>query len=259
MFRRIVCSASMLAALAGCRGAQNFHGDIEFTQWTPQLTSSARRGAGNRDFNLVNHGGVATGDAFLAFDASLRFQTGSGGRAKPHAVNLGYWQHTYAGTGNASGVTFAGVPLTGSTRTTADFKLYKLTYEEPGLTQGGDGRTGGTLGLHLIDFNIRADAGGGNVGIFVGTAPMLVIGWKIAYYSKGLMYYFGVEGMDLDVVSLSNITGGVTETVAGVRWFLGDTVALSVGWRSYEANLIMRGDTLNIKQEGASVTLYVKW
>lgn len=258
MFRRIICAALMLSGLAGCRAVRNFHGDIDFAQWTPKLTSSAQRSGGSY-FNLVGSGGVVDKEAFVFLDASLRFQTGSGRRAKPHAVNLGYWQYTYSGDGDAGlGLDFAGKTLIGPIRTTADFKLYRVTYEEPGLTQGGDGRTGGTLGIHLLGFDIKADDGS-NIARFSGTAPMLVMGWKIAYYSKGLMYYFGVEGMDLDVVSLGNVRGNVVDTIAGVRWFFGDNLALSVGWRNYDADITIRNDRLRVKQEGAVVALYMKW
>jgi hypothetical protein len=89
---------------------------------------------------------------------------------------------------------------------------------------------------------------------------MLVIGYRITYMSRGLIYYIGVEGMDLDEVPLDNVEGSIVDTYAGVRWNIrSERLALQVGYRRYDADLRIRDDKLIIKMDGVTVSLFISW
>ena len=247
-----------LACLAGCGAGTKFHAAIEAGQWTPEISASALRLSSTK-FNLATQGGIPNDEAFWYFDASFRLDTPRGGQVQPYTMSFGYWQHTYKGTG-LGGVTFGGATIGPPITTTAEFKLYKFAYEEMRPTEGvGGGLTGGLLGLHYLEFDIKA-TDGTNVGVFGDGAPMLVVGWKINYASRGLIYYFGLEGMDLDTVSLNNVGGSIMDTYGGIRWCIrGNRTALSIGYRKYEVDLAIRNDRLSIDMDGLTVSLFLNW
>ena len=258
MFRRIVLSAAVLAGLAGCGAGTRLQVAVDVGQWTPDFSGSALRSGGS-SFNLVGQGGVADDDPFWFFDSSFRMVAPRGRQVQPFALDFGYCQNTYEGTG-PGGVTFAGADLGPGTRTRAEFKLYKFGYEEMRPTEGTSGLTGGLIGLHYLDFDITATDDAGNTGTFSDGAPMLVFGWRVTYVSRGITYYFGVEGMDLDSVSLENVGGNLMDIYGGLRWAIhGNRAALSVGYRKYEADLSIRSDRLSIEMDGYVVSLYMSF
>jgi hypothetical protein len=247
-------AAVLLLLAVGCGAGTALHGSFEAAQWTPELTGSATKGS---TLELVNDAGLVNDDAFWAFDTSLRVQLPGESRVGAYTFNFGTWQHTYGGKVPGP-VDFAGVSVNGPVRTTADLKLYKFSYGEPGGTSSGHGRTDGLLGLHYMDFEVRADGSNGSASQ-AGTAPMFVIGWRIAYESQGLVYFFGFEWMDLDTISLDNVKGEVTDWTTGIRWFPGKHVALSLAWRTYDADLVARSERLDIDIAGAYFSLFVIW
>jgi hypothetical protein len=249
--------AAGLGVLVGCRAGTSFSGSAEIAQWTPELTSSAL------GFNLVSTGGVDDGKDLWAFDFSLGMQAASGSDLKPYQLNFGYWHGAYEGTGPATIASFAGVDFAADPiHTTADFKYYKLTFEEPkpsGNAMGGS-LSSGILGLHFLDFDITA-SDGVNRGIFDDAAPMFVVGYRIEQYAKGgLMYYIKVEWMDLDAVTLGGTAGEIMDLSGGVRWAIrGNKVALSIGYRKLDAELNIDGNQLNMEMDGAIFALYLRW
>jgi len=94
-----------------------------------------------------------------------------------------------------------------------------------------------------------------------GSAPMFVIGYKIAYISQNLMYFLNIEGMDLDTITLENVKGSLVDVSAGIRWVFDDSgkMAISAGWRTYEANLEIKDDDLDVKFDGAFFSFFLAW
>jgi len=237
----------------------SFHGALEAGQWTPSLDCTAQA-AGESSFDLVGTGGLEGERSFWTFDGNLRFTAPRGGSTGAYAFNLGYLQHTYSGEADlgVTGITFAGESLTGQTRTETDLSLFKFTYEEP--SGGQNEQTGGLLGIHSLAFAITSRDADSRASLS-GTAPMIVFGWKIAYYSQRLLYFFSIEGMDLDWMPLNNVTGSVYDTSAGIRWFVDSSlrVAISAGYRRYEALLNVDRDRLDLTMDGAFVSLFMTW
>ena len=263
MFARTTTVVLLAALLAGCKAGTSLHGAADIAQWTPTLAATADTGSGDK-FDVVGTGGVVEDDAFWSFDVALQFGRAGKSGMKAQTLNIGYWGHRYSGTTDfsASPVDFAGKTLDGPTTTSMDLNLYKFTYGEPQAgSGGGSSRTEGTIGLHYLDFSVKANDTGISPATarYDGNAPMFVIGWKISYSDRAMVYFFSVEGMDLDVVSLGNVKGDVLDYSAGVRWSVGSSAALSLGWRSYEANLDNRGEQMKIKMEGLFFSLFLMW
>ncbi len=247
-----------LGALVGCSAGTSFSGSAEFAQWTPELVSSAK------GFNLVSNGGVDDGEDLWAFDLSLGMQAAAGSQLKPYQLNLGYWHGAYEGVGPAFTGDYLGATFLGSNpiNTSADFKYYKLTFEEPkpsGNAMGGS-LSSGILGLHFLDFGITA-SDGVTRGVFDDSAPMFVLGYRIEQYAKGgLMYYIKVEWMDLDTVTLDGAAGEVMDLSGGVRWAIrGNKAALSVGYRKLDAELNIDGNQFILNMDGAIFSLFMRW
>jgi len=243
-----------LAAAAGC--GMNASGYLDAGTWTPKLNASALRLSAPA-LDLVSGAGVPEDDSFWTFDASI--QIAGSAEHGPCALNFGYVRHVYSGN-SAAGFDFAGATLTGPVHTDADLSLYKFAYEEP-QTSGQGERRGGYIGIHVLDFDIKAaEVGGGTVRRFRDSAPMLVFGWRIAYMSdQDLMYYFSVEAMDLGLITIENVKGTVLDTSVGARWMIYNKVALSVGYRQYDARLDMRDDRLDVKMEGVNYSFFMTW
>jgi hypothetical protein len=253
-----------LAALAGCRAGTSFSGSIDIAQWSPDFASSARKGSSS-NFSLVGDGGVDADQDIWAFDLSLGMQAASGSNLKPYQLNIGYWRSVYEGVGLApvSPITFFGADFDADPISTkADFKYYKLTFEEPdakGNSAGGS-LSSGILGIHYLDYNISADDGT-NSGVFAGGAPMFVLGYRIEQYTKsGLIYYIRVEWMDLDSVTLGGVRGDIMDLSGGVRWAIrGDKAAICIGYRQLEADLDIDGNKLKIDMDGAIFSFFMRW
>lgn len=263
--KRTTAVALLVAGLAGCPAGTRFSGQIDVGQWTPKFKGSALKDGGS-NFDLVSNGGVGSDEDLWAFEATFGLQTASSNQIKPYRLNLGFWRNTYAGTGPATGLTFAGATFAGDASTTADLAYYKLTYEEPDVSRapqpGGTGSvTAGFLGLHYLDFSVIADDGLGNRGVFEDGAPMFVLGYRIEQYAKGgLVYYASVEGMDLDTLSLGGVEGSVMDASGGMRWFIrGQKAAISVGYRTIDASLKMGANRLNLDMDGATFSFFMRW
>ena len=175
------------------------------------------------------------------------------------------WHGAYEGVGPAFTGDYLGATFLGSNpiNTSADFKYYKLTFEEPkpsGNAMGGS-LSSGILGLHFLDFGIAAQDGAGNRGVFDDSAPMFVLGYRIEQYAKGgLMYYIKVEWMDLDTVTLDGAAGEVMDLSGGVRWAIrGNKAALSVGYRKLDAELNIDGNQFILNMDGAIFSLFMRW
>ena len=113
----------------------------------------------------------------------------------------------------------------------------------------------------MLDYDVDATNGTVN-GEMTGSAPMFIVGYKVAYASANLMYYFNVEYMDLDTVTLENVTGSVLDYTAGMRWVFDGSgnMAISTGFRSYEADLGLRGgDDFSYKMEGVFFSVFIAW
>ena len=252
----VICLASLLA---GCRAGSSVHGTADVAQWAPVLKAEAYAGSGDK-FNLVGTGGVVDNDALWTFDVSLQFSSAGQRQVKAQTLNLGYWSHEYSGSADLSGVDFANKLLSGPTRTSLKLDLYKFTYGEPqAASGGGSNRTEGTIGLHYLDFSVIAQDLDGATARYSGNAPMFVVGWKVAYADRAMVYFFSVEGMDLNMISLENVKGNVMDYSAGIRWSVGSTAALSIAYREYQAHLNDRGEELNIKLAGAFFSLFIMW
>ncbi|MHC4248176.1 MAG: hypothetical protein ACYS9X_03530 [Planctomycetota bacterium] len=254
-----------LAGLAGCRAGTSFSGSVDIAQWTPDLSASAFKGGGS-NFNLVANGGVDKGEDLWTVDLSLGMQAAAGSQLKPYQLNLGYWHGSYKGAGPASALTFAGATFndTDPVSTSADFKYYKLTFEEPDVSgnSAGGSLSSGILGLHFLDFGIIADDGTpGGRGVFEDSAPMFVLGYRIEQYAKGgLMYYIKVEWMDLDTVTLDGVKGEIMDLSGGVRWAIrGNKAALCIGYKTLEAELEINSNKLNMDMDGAIFSLFLRW
>jgi hypothetical protein len=259
MSLRITTLVLLGALLAGCQAGTNLHGAVDIASWTPVLEASAGTGAGE-NFNLVGTGGVVNDDALWTIDLALQLGRASGREVRAQTLNFGYLSHRYSGENSLLGVDFAGKTLTGSTNTSLDMKLFKFTYGEPqASTSGGDNRTEGSLGLHYLDFAVKAVDSSGTQASYSGNAPMFVVGWKIAYTDRAMVYFASIEGMDLDVIPIENVRGEVMDYSAGVRWSVGGNVALTIAYREYVANLDDRGEEMKIKLAGAYFSLFVMW
>lgn len=255
------CTLAGLAALvlAGCGAGVRFHGFLDAGQWTPSLECSAQA-SGESKFDLTGVGGLEGDRSFWALEGGVRFTAPRRGQAGAYAFNLGYFQHTYEGEADlgVTGITFAGQNLTGPTSTETKVSVFKFTYEEPSGT--ANELTGGLLGFHFLEFAVTSRDADSKAQLS-GTAPMLILGWKIAYYSNRLMYFFNIEGMDLDLAPLNNVTGSIYDTSAGVRWFIDSAqrVALTAGYRRYEARLDVDRDKFNITMDGPFISFFMYW
>ncbi|MHC5054289.1 MAG: hypothetical protein ACYTKD_06185 [Planctomycetota bacterium] len=254
-----------LAGLVGCRAGTSFSGSVDIAQWTPDLSASALKSGGS-NFSLVANGGVDKGEDLWTVDLSLGMQAAAGSQLKPYQLNLGYWHGKYDGAGPASDLTFAGATFdnVNPISTSADFKYYKLTFEEPDVsgTAAGGSLSSGILGLHYLDFSIAAsDGAGGHRGVFDDSAPMFVIGYRIEQYAKGgLMYYLRIEYMDLDTITLGGAEGEIMDLSGGVRWAIrGNKAAICIGYKTLEAELDIDGNKLNMDMDGAIFSLFLRW
>jgi len=252
-----------LAALAGCSAGTSFNGSVDFAQWTPDFSGSALK-SGSSNFDLVSGGGVNSGQDLWSIDLSLGMQAASGSNLKPYQLNLGYWSGLYEGTGPAFSGDYLGATFDGLSPidTTADFKYYKLTFEEPDASRNnaGGSLSSGILGLHYLDFDIAADDGAGHVGTFADSAPMFVIGYRIEQYTQsGLIYYIRVEWMDLDTITLGGTSGEIMDLSGGVRWAIRNMAAICIGYRQLDAELKIDGNNLNLDMDGAVFSLFLRW
>lgn len=252
-----------LAAVAGCKAGTSFSGSVDFAQWSPTFAGSALKGGGS-NFNPLGDGGLDTSDDIWAIDISLGMQAASGSSLKPYQLNLGYWHALYRGAGPASALKFAGATFDNinPVNTSADFKYYKLTFEEPdakGNSAGGS-LSSGILGIHYLDFDIIADDGT-NRGVFKDGAPMFVLGYRIEQYTRsGLIYYIRVEWMDLDSVTLGGVGGEIMDISGGVRWAIrGNRAAICIGYRQLDADLNIDGNKLNLSMDGAIFSFFMRW
>lgn len=259
MSSRIAGFIFLSALLAGCKAGTSVRGAADIAQWTPVFNATAYTGSGDK-FDMVGTGGVRDDDALWSFDLAFQFGRARSGEVKAQTLNLGYWGHKYSGTTSLSNVQFAGKTLNGDTKTTVALNLYKFSYGEPqAASGGGNNRTEGTIGLHFLDFDVTANDLDGPTASYSGNAPMFVIGWKIAYTDRAMVYFFSIEWMDLDVISLENVKGELLDYSTGIRWSVGSSAALSLGWRSYKVDLDDRGEQINIKMEGAFFSLFLVW
>lgn len=259
----VVLLVAGLAGLAGCRAGTSFSGSVDVAQWTPDFSATALKGGGS-NFNLVSAGGVDSSQDLWAVDLSLGMQAVAGSQVKPYQLNLGYWHGLYKGAGPAFTGNYLGADFVSSNPidTSADFKYYKFTFEEPdasGNSMGGS-LSSGILGLHYLDFDIVADDGT-NRGVFRDSAPMFVLGYRIEQYTKGgLIYYIRVEWMDLDTVTLGGAAGEIMDLSAGVRWAIrGNNAAICVGYRQLEADLNINGNKLIMDMDGAIFSIFMRW
>ena len=258
MSSRTITLVLLGALLAGCRAGTSLHGAVDIASWTPILEASASTGAGE-DFNLVGTGGVVDDDALWTIDVALQLGRASGREVRAQTLNFGYLSHRFSGKENLD-MEFAGKHLTGPTDTSLSLDLYKFNYGEPqAATGGGNNRTEGSIGLHYLDFAVKAVDSAGVRASYSGNAPMFVVGWKIAYSDRAMVYFASVEGMDLDVIPIENVRGEVMDYSAGVRWSVGGNVALTIAYREYLANLDDRGEEMKIRLAGAYFSLFVMW
>jgi len=253
-----------LAALTGCKAGTSFSGSVDFAQWSPDFSCSALK-SGSANFDLASGGGVNAGQDLWAIDLSLGMQTAAGSNLKPYQLNLGYWKGGYQGVGPATTNIYLGADFDNLSpiSTTADFKYYKLTFEEPDASanSGGGSLSSGILGLHYLNFDITADDGLGTVGKFADSAPMFVIGYRIEQYTRGgLIYYIRVEWMDLDTITLGGASGDIMDLSGGVRWAIrGNNAAVCVGYRQLDADLKIDGNNLGLDMDGAVFSLFLRW
>ncbi len=246
------------ALVAGCgRAGTSFHGAIEMGQWTPTVSATAVHDGGT--FDVTGTGGVVDDDAVWSFDVALQFGAAARSGVRVQSLNLGYVSHTYSGSADLSNLSFGNV-LDGATTTDLSLSIYKLSYGEPqAAAAGGNNRTEGLIGLQYLDFSVNSTDEDGTTAEYSGNAPMFVIGWKVAYTDRAVIYFFSVEWMDLDFISLENVTGMILDYSAGFRWNVGTMAALSIGYRSYEADLDDRGEQFDIKMDGAFFSLFMAW
>jgi hypothetical protein len=249
-----------VAMLTGCTAGSTFHGWLEFGQWTPDTDSTVD--TDGDDIDLVSTGGIRNNDSFWTYDAGIRFTQPNGNTLGAYAFNLGYFNHTYSGNGEiGSSISFDGINTFGtSISTNADIRLLKFTYEEPTGGSSGSERTGGLIGLHNLSYDIHI-SDGVQTGEISGTAPMFVVGYKVSYYSAQLMYFVNIEWMDLDTITLENVQGEVMDVSGGIRWVFDDSgnMAISAGYRSYDADLNMRDEDLSLHMEGAFFGFFLAW
>jgi hypothetical protein len=246
------------ALFAGCKAGTSLHGAVDIASWTPVLEATAVTGAGE-NFDLVGTGGVVDDDALWTIDLALQLGRASGREVRAQTLNFGYLSHRYSGNENLD-LSFAGKALMGDTATNLSMSIFKFTYGEPqAASGGGNNRTEGSLGLHYMDFAVRAKDSSGTTAYYSGNAPMFVVGWKIAYSDRAMVYFANIEGMDLDVIPIENVRGEVMDYSAGVRWSVGGNVALTIAYREYMANLDDRGEEMKIKLAGAYFSLFVMW
>jgi len=247
---RLVAGAAALAfSISSCKSSSNFHAEIDIQQWTPDLSASVEDADGY-DLDLVDQGNVPDDDMLWVIDAKL--QTSS------YSLNLGYSKHTYSGTG-PGGFVFDGVDLDADTCTNADIALYKIGWEDLSGSTSGNSMSAGSLGLHWLDFDVTA-SDGVDLAHYSDRAILFVLGYRMAYYSNGLYYYINLESTVGDLVSLGNSEGEILEYSAGVRWFIYEQkAAVSIGYRSYEADIDMRDGEIDLELEGVFFSLYMRF
>ncbi len=254
--RHTIAALGLAVALAaGCRSGGRWQ--VEAASWTPTLISTA---TSTTSLDIVETGGTLDDETFWFFDITFQPSRARTARGSTYAMYLSYLRHAYTGT-NPTGFDFAGATMSGPTETTADFCLYKIMMEEPQGSQRGTERVGGLLGIHTLDFTIEA-TDGTNTGEFSDSSMMLVIGWRISYYGSGaVLYYASIEGADLDTMNFGDVTGSVLDYSLGMRWFVNTppTMALSIGYRKYEADLSIRDETLQLDLDGLYYSFFMTW
>ena len=255
---RIVMTLA-LAATIGCQAGSTFHGWVEMGQWTPSLEADAGTGS-DGTFDLVSTGGLDDRESLWSYDVGIRFTRASGSQLGAHAFNIGYFDHEFEGGTDGVIVTnFGGVPLDGTLVSDAELSLFKFSYEEPSSGSGGE-RTGGLIGIHQLNYNLSV-SDGNQVGRIEDSAMMFVIGYKVAYYSQNLMYFLNIEWMDLDTFNIGEATGEVLDSSGGLRWVFDDSgnMAITLGYRLYDANLQLEDDAVHIVLDGAYFSFFVAW
>jgi hypothetical protein len=174
--------------------------------------------------------------------------------------------YTYLGLKGASTISggdvdFGGYTFLDGTDVTSDaaFHMYKIYVANRTATKGGAINQFAFV-LEFLDFAVTMQEAAvpANFGSFKHRSPMLLMGyqWETMAGNSGTSYYASIDWMDLDVIRLGHTGGNFTDVTAGLKWSLGGASAKSqllIGYKYFEANLKISGNTMNLKYDGPVV------
>lgn len=245
--------------LAGCRAGTSVHGTFEAAKWSPVLAGQARH-LGGADLDFVGDAGLPANQSLWSWDGNIQISRASRDSVGANGFNLGVWGLKTLGSADfSSPLNFAGKSLSGPTDTTADFKLIKFTYEEnPTVSRSGQ-FSAGLLGIHYLSFAVECR--GSEVAEYHSQVAALVLGYRWAYFSKGLLYFIQVEAWPQDWMDLVETDTAVMDVSSGLRWFMGggDKTALTIAYRRFELNSVMGNDRLYLLLDGAYISIHLKF
>lgn len=257
--QRIILPVLTLIAVVGCNkfgGTKRFGAAAEYVTADIKTVNIGISGETNVDF--LGTGGLD--DQGNVWGVEARYNAGA------ELYGGGYTKLVLKGSStvnDAAGLDFNGVNFADGTdiNTKANYDIYKIYVANRAVTKGAVNQF--AFVFEFIDFDASISEAGnpGNSSKWSHHSPLLLLGYEWETSSGGgggATYYAKVEWMDLDVIRIGSTGGSFTDLSAGLKWSMGNPGSMNyllIGYRYFDADLSISGNTMQMKFDGPVVGL----